>query len=92
MVTSLMRAPPWLRFSLASISLSQSLWYITLTLPTAVGITGKVFTVKRNYSGGSTTVIPTGSETIDGGTSFELSTDGESFGFVSDGSNWHIIN
>lgn len=65
---------------------------ITLTLPTAVGRSGKVFTVKRNYASGDTTVIPTGSETIDGNTTFALTTDGESFGFISDGSNYHIIN
>ena len=65
---------------------------ITLTLPTAVGIAGKVFTVKRNTSAGDVTITPTGSETIDGDTSFALTTDGESFGFVSDGSNYHIIN
>jgi len=65
---------------------------ITLTLPTAVGRSGKTYTVKRNYASGDTTVVPTGAETIDSGTSFALTTDGESFGFISDGSNWHIIN
>lgn len=65
---------------------------ITITLPSAVGRTGKVITVKRNYAGGNTTVAPERLETIDGATSFTLDTDGQSFGFISDGSNYHIIN
>lgn len=64
----------------------------TITLPSAVGRTGKVITVKRNYAGGDTIVVPERLETIDGGTSFTLDTDGQSFGFISDGSNYHIIN
>jgi hypothetical protein len=38
---------------------------ITLTLPTAVGIDGRLYRIKRIYGGGYTTITTTGSQTID---------------------------
>ena len=65
---------------------------ITLTLPSAVGIAGKRYDVKRLNSGGNNVVIATtGSETIDGASTQTLSNQYDSFTFVSDGSNWYIL-
>ena len=62
----------------------------TVTLPTAVGITGKQFCIK-NSGTGSITVDGNGSETIDEALTFILSTKGESIWVVSDGANWKVI-
>lgn len=59
----------------------------TLTLPTAVGNTGKVFHIKRNSSG-DITIDGAGTETIDGALTFVLGTALEAVSIVSDGSNW----
>lgn len=64
----------------------------TVTLPTAVGRAGKTFTVKRINSGGNAvTVGTTSSQTIDGSTTYALSSQYASVTVVSDGANWHII-
>ena len=66
---------------------------ITITLPTAVGLAGKIFNIS-NSNGGTTTVNTTSSQTIyaPGGavTSFVLS-DGESITVQSTGTNWRLI-
>lgn len=65
----------------------------TLTLPTAVGITGKTFYLKKTDSSFNIiTVDGDGSETIDGSTTKSLSTQNESITIVSDGANWQILN
>lgn len=65
----------------------------TQNLPTAVGNTGKTFTIKHN--GTSLTQVYTldgnGSQTIDGATTYGLYTNGETVKLVSDGANWHVI-
>jgi hypothetical protein len=61
----------------------------TITLPTASGITGKVYSVK-NSGLGSVTVTPTGGETIDGAPSVALAPL-STLSVVSDGTNWIII-
>lgn len=65
----------------------------TLDLPTAVGNTGKRFTIK--HVGTSLTQVYTvdgnASETIDGTTTYALYTNGETLVLVSDGSNWQVI-
>lgn len=65
---------------------------ITNTLPTAVGISGKVFYIKKIDSSGNTvTINTTSSQTIDGVTSKIMSTQYNSLTVVSDGSNWYLI-
>lgn len=58
------------------------------TLPTAVGNTN-VYTLRNTFSL-PLTVSTTSSQTIEGMTSFTIDP-GESFNFISDGSNWRII-
>jgi len=65
---------------------------LTVTLPTAVGIAGKVYTVKRTNSGANTvTVGTTSAQTIDGATTQVLVTQYTSIDVVSDGANWSIL-
>jgi hypothetical protein len=61
-----------------------------LTLPTAVGFSGKSFVIK-NSGTGVITVDANGSQTIDGSLTAILSTQYESVTVVSNGSNWIII-
>lgn len=61
----------------------------TLTLPTAVGHDG-VKTIK-NIGTGTITIVCDGVETIDGGTTAELSIQYESISIISDGGNWYVI-
>jgi hypothetical protein len=62
----------------------------TVTLPTAVGVAGKLFNIK-NSGTGVVTVATTSSQTIDGGLTAVLSTQYESITIQSTGSNWIII-
>ena len=61
----------------------------TVTLPTAVGITGKRYTVK-NVGAGTITVDGDGSETIDGAADVTLAQWAKTT-VVSDGANWITI-
>lgn len=60
----------------------------TITLPTAVGRDGRVYTVKRTDGGGGVVTLEgDGAETIDGAASVTLS-QWDVYRVVSDGSNW----
>jgi len=61
-----------------------------VALPTAVGISGKIFNIK-NSGTGVITVNPSGVETIDGGSTAELATQYESITLQSTGTNWIIV-
>jgi hypothetical protein len=65
----------------------------TATLPTAVGVTGKQYTIKRvdQTLANAVTIATTSSQTIDGVTTKKLSTQYEQFTVVSDGSNWQTV-
>lgn len=64
----------------------------TITLPTAVGINGTEYSVKKTDSGtNAVTIQPSNSQTIDGNTNSILTTKNEDITVVSDGSNWVII-
>lgn len=64
----------------------------TCTLPTAVGITGRQYTIKRiNAGANNVTVGTTSSQLIDGVSTFVLTTQYQSITVVSDNSNWLII-
>ena len=58
----------------------------SINLPTAVGITGKVYIIKNSGSG-LITIDPNGSQTIDGSTTYTMS-QAESVQVISTGSNW----
>jgi len=62
----------------------------TVTLPTAVGVTGKVFVVK-NSGAGVITIATTSSQTIDGFTTKVLNTQYAGYKVQSNGANWIII-
>lgn len=65
---------------------------ITVTLPTAVGIGGRIFSVKKtDTSSNLVTLATTSSQTIDGETTAEISSAYTSLAVVSDGANWHIL-
>lgn len=63
---------------------------ITITLPTAVGIAGRQYTIKR-AAAGLVTVATTGGQTIDGAASYSLSLIWRYATVVSDGANWLIV-
>jgi len=65
---------------------------VTITLPLAASFSGYNFYVKRIDSSSNTcTVGRSGSDLIDGATSFELDTQYFAVRVVSNGSNWYII-
>lgn len=64
----------------------------TITLPTAVGISGRVYHIKKTDSStNAVTIAGNGSETIDGATTQTLTIQYESMSVVSDGSNWSVL-
>ncbi len=64
----------------------------TVTLPTAVGITGRMYTLKNASSNTSVlTVATTSSQTIDGATSQILSSQYQTVSVISNGTNWNIV-
>jgi hypothetical protein len=63
----------------------------TATLLTAVGFTGKRFTIK-NSGTGVITLATTSSQTIDGATTFTLPNQYSSITVQSDGANWKIMS
>ena len=64
----------------------------SLTLPTSVGATGRVYTLKKiDSSANVVTVATTLSQTIDGTTTRALSLQYDAITVQSDGANWFII-
>lgn len=64
----------------------------SVTLPTAVGISGREYVVKRINSGAnSVTVGTTGGQTIDGAATKVLNAQYLSARMVSDGTNWLLV-
>lgn len=65
---------------------------VTITLPAASGLAGYRFYIKRiDGSANSVTIARTGTDTIDGQTSFTLDLQYTAFGVVSNGSAWYIL-
>lgn len=65
---------------------------ITITLPTAVGARGRVYTIKKiDVSINDVTVDGNGSQTIDGSTTFVLNEQYESVTIESDNANWWVL-
>jgi len=66
---------------------------ITLSLPTAVGIAGRQYIIKRVDSNGQNqvTVDPNGSQTIEGAVTKSIENQ-NSIVIVSDNSNWWIVS
>ena len=65
----------------------------SVTLPSAVGVTGKNYIVKRTNAGSnSVTILTTGGQTIDGQSSYLLSAQYAGISVMSNGSEWLIID
>ena len=65
---------------------------ITRTLPTAVGVDGQEYILKRVDAGaGNVTIDTTSAQTIDGATSYILSNQWQYVTVQSDGANWVIV-
>ncbi len=62
----------------------------TITLPTAVGIQGRIYTIKLTASG-SCTISTTSSQTIDGSTTYTLSAQYKYVTIESNNAGWNII-
>jgi hypothetical protein len=64
----------------------------TITLPSAVGITGRIYSIKRGESSTADVTISTSlSQMIDGEMDYMLMNAKESITIVSNGSNWNIM-
>jgi hypothetical protein len=64
----------------------------TISLPSAVGIAGRMYTIKKvDGSPNPVTIVPHGTQTIDGASSYVLSFQGQYVTIVSDGSHWLVI-
>lgn len=64
---------------------------ITLTLPTAVGIAGKPYHIKKvDSAAGSITIATTSGQTIDAGATYLLVNQWQYVEVYSDGANWQI--
>jgi hypothetical protein len=65
---------------------------ITITLPTAVGIGGRMYIIKKNSpAGNNVTIVCNGAQTIDGNATYSLVPQYSSLFVQSDGVNWDII-
>jgi hypothetical protein len=62
----------------------------TATLPTAVGVKGKQYTIK-NSGTGVITVATTSAQTIDGASTQTIGTQYAAITVISDGANWKIV-
>ncbi len=63
----------------------------TITLPTAVGISGRMYTIKNIASGITVTVDANSTETIDGALTQVITAQWTSITIISDNANWYII-
>jgi hypothetical protein len=64
---------------------------LTVNLPAAASSSGQVYNIKNIGSGTTITIDPNASETIDGATTYTLTTQYESVSIQCDGSNWFIL-
>ncbi len=63
----------------------------TVTLPSAVGIAGRQYTIKKVDSLANAVTIASASGTIDGATTKALSAQWQAVRVVSDGANWFVV-
>jgi len=75
-----------------TVAANASTGALSITLPTSVGITGKVYVVKKMDSTANVvTVATTSSQTIDGATTRALSLQYDAIMVQADGANWIVI-
>ena len=64
----------------------------TVTLPTPVGRTGRMFIVKRINAGGNNVTVATAAGNVDGAATSVLAAQWTTITVISDGSNWFITS
>lgn len=64
---------------------------VTITLPTAVGIKGRTYTIKKIDNANNVVIDGNGSQTIDGSTTKTLTTQYQTVTVQSDNANWFVI-
>jgi hypothetical protein len=64
---------------------------LTATLPTAVAVAGKTYTVKLIASATTATIATTSSQTVDGAATYSLSAQNKYVTVVSDGAGWQVV-
>lgn len=71
----------------------SSLGAVTVNLPSAVGLGGRMYVIcdKGNAGAANVTILPAGAETISGAASYVISSNYGSVWLQSDGSNWFVI-
>ena len=63
-----------------------------ITLPTAIGVPGQTYTIKKtDNTNNNITITTTDSQTIDGSTNYILSSQFKYLRVISDGEKWNII-
>jgi len=76
-----------------TVAANASTGALSITLPTSVGITGKVYVIKKMDSTANVvTVATTSSQTIDGATTRALSLQYDAISVQADGANWIVIS
>ncbi len=63
----------------------------TMTLPTAVGRTGRIFTLKKIASANTLTIATTSAQTIDGSSTVSITVNNTALAVISDNTNWRVI-
>jgi hypothetical protein len=66
---------------------------VTMTLPTAAGIAGRVYILKKTSAAGNNVIVAgyNGTETIDGATTFTITNKYSYLMIQSNGTNWYIL-
>lgn len=64
----------------------------TVTLPTAVGVSGRIYTIINSTSGTTITLTTTSSQTISGAASKSIATQYSGYTVQSTGANWAVIS
>jgi hypothetical protein len=66
---------------------------VTMTLPTAAGIAGRIYILKKTSAAGNNVTVAgyNGVETIDGSTTFAITNQYSYLMIQSDGTNWYIL-
>jgi hypothetical protein len=66
---------------------------VTMSLPTAAGIAGRIYILKKTSAAGNNVTVAgyNGTETIDGSTTYTITNQYSYLMIQSDGTNWYIL-
>jgi len=76
----------------SSIIVDTSANNMTIDLPDAINIKGRIYTVKKLVSANTVSINPYGTQTIDNALNYNLLLTNAFISFQSDGANWKIIS